>query len=131
MVADEFVFLIGAGVSIDAPSGIPPGGSILKRLIAYIANDDDTAQALSDYADPDTAWRHGRSRNDFLRFEALIERIADTEPRIFSALSKLETWAKPNAMHRHLASCAHAGAMVLTTNFDCRIERAALDGGPE
>lgn len=85
------------------------------------------AQVLRDYADPDKACMDGRARNDFLRFEGLIERIADFEPKIFSGLGRLETHGSPNAMHRFLADQAHAGALVLTTNFDCRIEQAAID----
>ena len=123
----DLVYLVGAGISIDSPSGIPPGAPILERLIRYVAADESIAQVLRDYADPDKACMDGRARNDFLRFEGLIERIADFEPKIFSDLSRLETHGSPNAMHRFLADQAHAGALVLTTNFDCRIEQAAID----
>lgn len=123
----DLVYLVGAGISIDSPSGIPPGAPILERLIRYVAEDASMAQVLRDYADPDKACQDGRARNDFLRFEGLIERIADIEQQIFSALGRLETHGSPNAMHRFLADQAYAGALVLTTNFDCRIEQAAID----
>lgn len=127
MNAENFVYLVGAGISIDAPSGIPPGAPILQRLIEYVAIDASAAQALRDYADPDVACKQGLSRTNFLRFEGLIERISDIEPTIFSALAKLESNGRPNTIHQFLVDQANAGALVLTTNFDCRIEQAALN----
>jgi tetratricopeptide (TPR) repeat protein len=127
MDPSDLVYLVGAGVSIDSPSGIPPGAPILDRLIRYVATDAPMAQMLRSYADPDRACMDGRARNDFLRFEGLIERIADIEPHIFSALGRLETHGSPNAMHCFLADQANAGALLLTTNFDCRIEQAGID----
>lgn len=61
----------------------------------------------------------------FLRFEGLIQAIAAIDPNIFHFLEATQAYGAPNRNHRWLASMALEGAIILTTNFDTRIEQAA------
>ena len=80
-------FLVGAGISVDEPSGVPPAPRILQVLCNWIAgNDHALAQQLLERCQP------GNVHNpfDFIRFEALIQAITQVAPDILSALRSVE-----------------------------------------
>jgi tetratricopeptide (TPR) repeat protein len=118
---DSHVFLVGAGISIDPPSHIPPAAPICDFLMQWLSGgDNDVYERLRERSRP------GNSHNpyDFVRFESLIHRIAQVDPGITTQLALLETYGFPNAHHIFLAMALRGGASVITTNFDNRIELA-------
>jgi len=121
MQLDRHIFLVGAGISVDPPSHIPPAAPICDFLLRWLSGGDkDVCARLIERSRP------GSSHNpyDFVRFEALIHRIAQLDPGIITQLALLETYGFPNAHHVLLAMALRGGASVVTTNFDNRIELA-------
>lgn len=123
MQFDRHIFFVGAGISVDPPSHIPAAGPICEFLMRWLSGGDkDVYETLRERSRP------GSSHNpyDFVRFEALIHRIAQLDPRIVTQLALLETYGSPNAHHLFLATALRGGASVVTTNFDNRIELAGV-----
>jgi len=113
------VFLVGAGVSIDSPSGVPPAWPVIELLCRWIVGRNGArVNALLDRCRP------GNTSNpfQFIRLEALLGAIEPVAPQALSALRLLETHGLPNAHHRFLAGAVLSGARLITTNFDTRIE---------
>jgi hypothetical protein len=126
MQLDKHIFFVGAGISVDPPSHIPPAGPICDFLMRWLSGgDEDVYERLRERSRP------GNSHNpyDFVRFEALIHRISQLDPRIITQLAFLETYGFPNAHHVLLAMALRSGASVITTNFDNRIESAGASLG--
>ncbi|MEO5368665.1 MAG: SIR2 family protein [Magnetococcus sp. DMHC-1] len=122
LLPEQTVFLVGAGISIDAPSGIPPAHPILRALCRWIAGDDAIlADQLLNRCRPSNV----RNPFDFIRFEALIQAITLVIPDFLGVLRTVEADGLPNAHHLFLMAEASRGATVLTTNFDTRMEMAA------
>jgi len=93
----------------------------MEALLEWIAPDPHIRSALSGRMTP------GREFNpyQFLRFEALIQGIAEVEPNIFDYLSAVQRVGEANRHHHLLAEIAANGATIISTNFDTRIEQGA------
>ncbi|WP_459873620.1 SIR2 family protein, partial [Endothiovibrio diazotrophicus] len=116
------LFLVGAGISLDTPSCIPPARPITRLFCDWIAaGDEELAAALLERCAP----RHDHNPFDFIRFESLIGAIDRITPGIVQQLRGLERAGTPNAHHLFLAAAIARGARVITTNFDTRLEEAA------
>jgi len=119
---NKTVFLIGAGISIDSPSCIPPAHPILKIFAEWLAdgNSELEARLLA-------RCTAGNADNpfDFIRFEALIQQVAFFAPEILRMLATVEKSGMPNAHHLFLMDALNQGATIITTNFDTRFEEAA------
>lgn len=116
------VFLVGAGISIDAPSSIPPAHPILKIFAQWLADGNKELEAR--LLERCTS---GATDNpfDFIRFEALIQQVAFFAPEILRMLATIEKSGTPNAHHFFLVDALDKGATIITTNFDTRFEEAA------
>lgn len=116
------VFLVGAGISIDAPSSIPPAHPILKIFAQWLADGNSELEAR--LLERCTS---GSTDNpfDFIRFEALIQQVAFFAPEILRMLAAIEKSGTPNAHHLFLVDALNKGATIITTNFDTRFEEAA------
>ena len=118
----DLSFLVGAGISIDAPSCIPAVQPIITLVCRWLAaGDDDLARALITRCEPG----HAFCPFDFLRFEAVLEAVSREIPKFLRLLQALETHGYPNLSHLFLVRAAAKGARILTTNFDTRLEMAA------
>lgn len=116
------LFIVGAGVSLDFPSGIPPAWPVTQIFCRWIAGgDEDLFKTIQKRCKP----QHNHNLFDFIRFESLIGAIDKIDPEIVNALSILEFNGLPNAHHFFLSVAAMNGARIITTNFDTRIESAA------
>lgn len=122
--ASEVVVLAGAGISIEEPSGIPAAALLSQVLLEWVSRDVNVRAALARMMTPGSQF----NPYQFLRFEGLIQAIAEIDPNIFYYLEATQSFGEPNANHRLLAKMCLAGATVLTTNFDTRIEQAVDDG---
>jgi len=123
---NNYIFLVGAGISIDPPSNIPDGGKIIDILLKWIARNENDFIKLKDYKDYSDG-KNKISLFDFLRFELLLKEIYQIEPEILDMLSILENGGFSNTNHYFLSAMIKEGATVLTTNFDNRIEDACED----
>jgi tetratricopeptide (TPR) repeat protein len=111
---DPLTFLVGAGCSVDAPSCLPAGRSMMDAIIDHVANKDDVNKL---------------KKLEELRFESLIEILRDNlDPELITIDYYLQC-NKPNLQHFFLAKMIREGNFVMTTNFDLLIEHAILNLG--
>ena len=97
---NDYIFLVGAGISIDSPSNIPDGVKIIDILLKWIQRDENDYIKLKDYTDD----KNKISLFDFLRFELLLEEIYQIEPGILDMLSILENGGFSNTNHYFLSA---------------------------
>ncbi|OLS15670.1 MAG: hypothetical protein RBG13Loki_0705 [Promethearchaeota archaeon CR_4] len=107
----QFVFLAGAGTSMDSPAKIPSALEIIKLMLESYA----PAQEIE-----------GLIANPHLRYELAIEWIQRYFDRDLTFLDYFDTAILPNSNHFFLAQALMEGHFVVTTNFDFLIERALL-----
>ena len=116
--------LAGAGISIEEPSGIPAAAALSQALLEWLTPNSNARTHLARMMTPGSQF----NPYQFLRFEGLIQAIAEVDPNIFYYLESTQRFGGPNVTHRLLAKMCFAGATVLTTNFDTRIEQAVDEG---
>jgi len=124
------VFFVGAGISVNPPTGFPVAGALISRLLRAVAPGEESLNTLTKLADagrPDK-----RNPGDYIRFEQLLDIIQLLADRGLSLLEFIDLFDRPNALHYHLAEKAMAGDVVITTNFDGLIEESIrrLGGQP-
>ncbi|MFX0076916.1 MAG: hypothetical protein ACFE96_15835, partial [Candidatus Hermodarchaeota archaeon] len=107
----NYTFLVGAGVSMDAPTSMPSAVKIVRSLLNLCAPAEEVEALLS---------------LDKLRFELVVEKIQDEFDPDLKFLDYLEEVTKPNAIHMFLGNAIVRGNYVVTTNFDYLIEQALL-----
>lgn len=115
------VYLVGAGISVDEPAGVAGVPDLLDLVFAKTQVRGGPSR--------DVYWRaatNAPSHNPFgaLRFEAVIQALAEVTPEVRKVLPLMCAHGEPNACHHFLASELGRGATVLTTNFDRHIEIA-------
>jgi hypothetical protein len=122
--------LVGAGISVDPPSSIPPAAVLTDVLCQWIARKDARLRRTL------SALRTAPSARDpflgpyaTLRFELLLDWLLYYRPEVMDALSTVQDGGSPNRWHYWIASFLEAGGRVVTTNFDTRIEEAAARCG--
>ena len=112
--------VVGAGISVDAPSCIPAAAAIVAALSDWLG-DGDPQQA-------DRARRAMMARGNnpyaLVRFEQVWQTLDSIMPGISRALESLELFGSPNQNHHALAEVLTNGGSVITTNFDRRVEWA-------
>ncbi|MFX0063625.1 MAG: tetratricopeptide repeat protein [Candidatus Hermodarchaeota archaeon] len=105
----QYAFLVGAGISRDAP--------------AYLESAKEFSEVLIDYFSPPT------EKSDLLkllRYELIIQVLYEAIDRDFHFLDYLESKITPNLIHFFLANVIAKKNFVITTNFDFFIEYALL-----
>jgi hypothetical protein len=123
----QITVLAGAGLSAPPPTCLPGWWALndavlgaLGAAIEQIANSPGLSDGFRD------AIRQRRDSTPFLMPDLQAQLLEDElGPAYFRSLSALDS-EEPNAAHHLLAELARQGrvAAVLTTNFDCTIERA-------
>jgi len=110
----RLTFLVGAGCSIDPPSCLPAGKSMMDVIIKYACPESeiDTIRNLEE-----------------LRFEALVEIFRDKLDNDLKIIDYYGLCDKPNTQHFFLADMIKRGHFIVTTNFDFLIESALLQSG--
>ncbi|MFW9867633.1 MAG: tetratricopeptide repeat protein [Candidatus Thorarchaeota archaeon] len=106
---EEITFLVGAGISVDAPSHQPAGRAMMDTIIDYTC-DESEIEGIKDIKE--------------LRFEALIEIVRDRLDNDLRIIDFYGLCDKPNLQHFYIADMIMKGQFVLTTNFDFLIEHA-------
>ncbi len=111
---EKLTFLVGAGCSMDKPSCMPSGRSMLGDLVKFICPAAEIDNIL-------------RLAN--LRYEGVIEEFRNLTNTGLDILKFFEVCDRPNVQHFFLASMLKKGHFLLTTNFDFLIELALLQSG--
>ncbi|MFX0091094.1 MAG: tetratricopeptide repeat protein [Candidatus Hodarchaeota archaeon] len=109
LVKDSLTFLVGAGISIEAPSSLKSARQIMEAIIRF-GVPEEVVQILLEITN--------------LRFEYLLQEFRDTYDNSLKFLEYFEEFTQPNIIHQFLAEMIQKGQNVLTTNFDSLIERA-------
>ena len=127
---DELVFLVGAGVSMDAPTRLPSGKDLTGHLLTQAVGKQAKDVLFQKWA---VINEYVHSRDATLSFpiprlEVVADCFHDADQRC-SRTPMLNGFASfrlahYNTNHVQLAKLFHAGANLLTTNFDLCIERA-------
>ncbi len=107
----NYTFLVGAGISMDAPTNMPSAVQIVRSLLELCAPVEELENLLS---------------LEMLRYELVIEKIQNLFDEELMLLNYLEHINKPNLIHLFLANVITRGNYVVTTNFDYLIEHALL-----
>jgi len=108
---DNFTFLVGAGISMDAPTNMPSAKQIVKTLLDLCAPSEEVNTLLS---------------LKQLRYELIVEKIQDFFDDELKFMDYIEIIKEPNLTHYFLAYSLLRGSLIVTTNFDYLIEHALL-----
>lgn len=110
----KLTFLVGAGCSIDAPSSLPAGRSMMEAILNFCCEEKEIKNLME---------------MEEFRFEALVEIFRDNLDVDLKIIEFYSQCTKPNIQHFFLADMITKGHFVLTTNFDLLIEHALLKMG--
>lgn len=124
---------VGAGISIDAPASLPSGYALTKFVFdKMILGKDKFLQIWDQISDYEENFCH-TSISKYPRLELVLSSIAYIENYFVDGknlrgrfLRGLQSFDKVpfNENHMLLAALHHAGACIVTANFDLGIERA-------
>lgn len=105
----DYTFLVGAGISMDAPTNMPSARQIARCLLDVFtpAEEVDALSSLSG-----------------LRYEALIEYFQANVDEQLKFMDYMDIAVYPNIIHVFLANMILQRQFVITTNFDYLIEIA-------
>lgn len=110
LLDDKITFLVGAGISVDAPTCLPTGTEMIQAILKTTCNEDMLSlKTLSG-----------------LRFELLVDIIRQIIDPELSIIDYFSVCDKPNIYHLYLAEMIKKGHFVITTNFDYLLELALL-----
>ena len=113
---ERAVVLVGAGISMLAPSSLPSGNGLRDYVVERLCRSRQTNEFWT-ALNADIRYSHLLPERSFQRlFEAVNEALYCP---LFEALSALS----PNSAHQVVGRLADAFVPILTTNFDLLIER--------
>lgn len=108
-IDQNYAFLAGAGISMDAPTKMPSAVQMVKELFTLITPEEEISHVLG---------------LESLRFELaveLIQNIIDADLKFLDFMEEVKT---PNIIHYFLSRFIIKGSNVITTNFDYLLEYA-------
>ncbi|HEX6749223.1 MAG TPA: SIR2 family protein [Longimicrobium sp.] len=112
-------FLVGAGISRDAPASLPTGAEFSAAILdAVVAGDSFLAAAVAPLMTKLWAGALG------CRLEVLLEIARDGLGDAVVGITECLLGGSPNQYHFELAAALNAGHTVVTVNFDMLIEAA-------
>lgn len=107
----KYIFIAGAGCSINPPSNLPSYNEIMEEIIKFTCAKSEIESL---------------SKIEGLRFEILLEIIRNQVDNDLKIIEYIEQCNKPNIIHFFLAEMINKGHTVITTNFDNLIEHALI-----
>jgi len=110
----KLTFLVGAGCSIDPPSCLPDGKTMMDAIIDYTCAESEIDKI---------------KKLEGLRFEQLVEILSERLDPELNVIDYYGLCDTPNVQHFFLAEMMKQGQFVLTTNFDFLIEHALQQSG--
>jgi len=111
---EKLTFLVGAGCSVDSPSNLAAGKTMMDAIIDYTCPESEIEKI---------------KRLEELRFEALVQIVRDQLDPDLKIIDYYGLCDKPNIQHFFLADMIKNGNFVITTNFDFLIEYALRKSG--
>lgn len=112
----QYVFLAGAGISINPPSNLPSSEEIIKNIVKNIYPEEELEFIIA---------------CKYIRFEMIIDLTKSLIDPSIKFMNYLEEINTPNLIHYFLAERIINDQLVLTTNFDYMIEKALINSLPE
>ncbi|MFX1365928.1 MAG: tetratricopeptide repeat protein [Promethearchaeota archaeon] len=114
----KYIFVAGAGCSINSPSNLPSTNEIIEELIKFTCAKSEIESI---------------SQLEGLKFETLIEILRSQFDNDLRIIEYFEQCNRPNIIHFFLAEMINIGHIVITSNFDSLIEHALVqsNGGKE
>ncbi|MFX1574501.1 MAG: tetratricopeptide repeat protein [Promethearchaeota archaeon] len=109
---EKFTFLVGAGISMEPPSGLKSAVQIVNTLVKLCATDKEISKILSLQG---------------LRYETVVEFIQKHFDPKLRIMDFFDNYTQPNILHYLLAHSVIKGHHVITTNFDYLIEFALIN----
>lgn len=113
---ERYVFLVGAGISIDPPTNLLPATQFINYLLELCAPEEEMHNLLS---------------IESLRYEMIVEIIQRYIDYELEFMNYFELIDQPNINHLFIAQSIIEGHSVYTTNFDYLIEYALMYLLPE
>jgi len=118
----SLVFFAGAGASTAGNTGMPSTPNLLqwilldalKRVVEFEIEGSDLAGAITDISD---------SIGFEITLNDLWQTCREATILLYRSLAEYEQRCTPNQVHSLLAYWLTTGGIVLTTNYDCLIER--------
>lgn len=116
----RIAFVLGAGCSVEPPTGLPLAGNMARELYDRLVNEQILEEGACDAPE---------------NLEAVVDAVlsaAGGKREVVSRLPKRALrLAKPNTGHRVLAAMMYEGAVTsaLTINFDLAVDHALADSG--
>ncbi len=107
----KYIFIAGAGCSINSPSNLPSSNEIMEEIIKFTCAKSEIENI---------------SILEGLRFETLLEIIRNQLDNDLKIVEYFEQCNRPNIIHFFLAEMVNKGHAVITTNFDFLIEHALI-----
>lgn len=123
------VYFVGAGVSLNAPTNIPTGYTIVEEIFKHLSPSIHYRGKLLELAN--SGRKYKKNPHDYIRFELLFEVIRMYADEKLNVLKFIDSYETPNILHFSLAEKAINNCIVITTNFDCLIEKAIIKLGFE
>ncbi len=113
----KLTFLVGSGISLPAPTGLPTGKNFMHALVPLLFPDEmiQGAGGVDKLVD-----------KYHLRFEEILSYYHDNIDPSLAILNVFIAPSAPNILHDFLADNLVAGNPVFTTNFDGFIEKSAI-----
>ena len=108
---NRYIFIVGAGISIDPPSSLLPAPQFVRHLLKLCAPEEEIENLLS---------------LETLRYEIIVEILQRYIDYNLEFLDYFELGNQPNLIHLFLAHAIANGHSVYTTNFDYLIEHALM-----
>jgi tetratricopeptide (TPR) repeat protein len=120
---EDVTFFVGAGISLEAPANLPNANDLKWQILDALAGHPASAEdrpLLQQYLDTHM-------------LELLVQDLKETLGSGVADVFDVFRGGDPNPYHRLIARLAKRKLVrrVITTNFDCLIERALADEGVE
>lgn len=126
--ANKLILLVGAGVSIEPPAGLPSGRELTEYYLKSCIGNELTNEIMQTWEKLNKVIN---SANGFeislIRLEFIVGCINDIDIE-FNYLPLIAGFqqfanAKPNINHFNLGEIKRKGCEIITPNFDCGIEK--------
>lgn len=104
---EKYTFIVGAGISMAPPTFLPSANKLIHNFFDHMIPSEE---------------REHINKLHSLRFEKIIELVQDHIDKELSFLGDFDD-REPNLLHHFLATAIMNGHYVITTNFDCMIEK--------
>jgi len=138
----KYTFLVGAGISMPSPTFLPLASTMKEAFISYMTPSEERDFILG--SKPPSQQTTRCHKKDFQNGKASLMEFNQKEVRFEQIISLVEKYLdknlsfidyfderEPNLLHHFLAHAIINGHNVMTTNFDCMVERALSQYGDD